>query len=153
MRYTVTPGEGAGALRFGMSREDIHARLGEPDEQGEWAEIGETEDEWEDDGIAVVFNADGICVEIALFPPATASVHGVRLLGEADGDAGEALRGLDPECGEQDGIIISSAYGLLHVVDEEGDPELLITTPDRLEAIAAAAEEENADEAPEDDNE
>jgi hypothetical protein len=138
MRYIVSPGEGVGALRFGMSREDIHARLGEPDEQGEWPEIGETEDEWENDGIAVVFDADGACVEIALFPPATASVRGARLLGEADGDAGEALRGLDPECGEQDGIFIASALGLLYVVDEDGDPELLVTTPERLDALAAA---------------
>ena len=146
MRYTLTPGEGAGSLRFGMSREDVHARLGEPDEQGEWPDVGESEDEWEDDGIAVVFDAEGTCVEIALFPPATVSVRGVHLLGEADGDAAEALRGLDPECGEQDGVIISSALGLLYVIDEDGDPELLVTTPERLDAIAAAAEEDTDEE-------
>ena len=79
MRYVVTRGEGVGAVRFGMARDDVHARLGEPDEEGGWPDTGEAEDEWTDDGLAVVFDEDGACVEIAIYPPASVSLHGKRL--------------------------------------------------------------------------
>ena len=143
MRYAVTPGEGVGAVRFGMSREDVHTRLGEPDDEGGWPDSGEIEDTWSDDGLAVVFDSTGACVEIAVFPPATVSVRGARLLGEADGDALEQLRELDTDCAEEDGVIVAPALGLLYEIDDEGDPELLLLAPGRLDALGSGAEEDD----------
>jgi len=142
MRYVITPGVGVGAIRFGMSRDEVHARLGEPDEEGGWPDSGELEDEWESDGLAVVFDADGACVEIALYPPAAAAVRGERLLGESDGDARAALLRLDPDCGEDESVVVSEALGLVYEEDEDGDPELLVMAPGRLESLASAAEDD-----------
>jgi hypothetical protein len=134
-----------GALRFGMSRKDVHVRLGEPDEEGGWPDAGEVEDEWETDGIAVVFDADGACVEIALFPPASVTISGVRMMGEADGDARAALVELDPDCGDEDGVLVSQTLGLVYAEDDEGDPELLVIAPGRLDALAAVDDDGDAD--------
>jgi hypothetical protein len=145
MRFTVRPGEGVGAIRFGMSREDVHGRLGQPDQEGGWPDTGEGEDEWETDGVAVVFDAAGACVEIALFPPASASIAGVHLLGEADGDARAALRRLAADCGEEEGVVVSIDLGLVYVEDDDGDPELLVVAPGRLDALAADGDEDDED--------
>jgi len=131
MRYVVTPGEGVGSIRFGMSREEVHERLGPPDDEGSWPDTGEQEDAWTEDGLAVVFDADGACVEIAVLPPATVSIRGTRLLGENDVDGAAALRTLDPDCEEQDGVLVSGALGLLYDVDEDGDAELVGRLPPR----------------------
>lgn len=143
MRYVVTPGEGVGAIRFGMSREEVHTRLGPPDDDGGWPDTGETEDEWTEDGLAIVFDAADACVEIALFPPASVSVRGTRLLGEADDDARAALASLDPACGEQDGVLVSPALGLLYSEDEDGDPELVVVAEGRLDALAASEDDDD----------
>mgnify|MGYP006969393788 FL=1 len=156
MRYVVRPGLAVGALRFDMSRADVVARLGPPDgpepgeagggddaedRAGDPAMDAETEveDEWEDDGLAVRYDAQGRVVEIALFPPACASVGGVRLLGENDGDPLVALAAADPECTEDEGVIVSGALGLLYAEDDDGTPELVVLAPGRLEALARDA--------------
>ncbi len=152
MRYTVQPGEGVGAIRFGMLRAEVHGRLGAPDDEGGWPEAGEIEDEWETDGIAVVFDRGGACVEIALYPPATATVAGVRLLGEADGDARAALRGLDADCEDAGGVTVCATLGLLYDEDEEGDPELIVLAPGRLDALAATDAGSDEDDPLDDDD-
>ena len=133
MRYTIQPGVGVGAIRFGLSIEEMHTRLGAPDEEGLWETTGERQDWWEDDGLSVLYDASGVCVEIALFPPATVRLDGHRLLGVPDEEALAALRELDPESEEEDGILVSSSLGIALTRNDDDELELLMLAPGRMD--------------------
>ena len=133
MRYTVQPGIGAGAIRFGMHLDEVRKRLGEPDEQGLWESTGEQQDWWDNDGLSVLYDADGQCVEIALYPPATVRVDGQKLLGVSDDEAHAALRALDPDAEEEEGMLVSEHLGIALTHNEQGELELLMLAPGRME--------------------
>ncbi len=145
MRYTVQPGVGAGAIRFGMSIEEIHKRLGAPDEEGVWETTGERQDWWEDDGLSVLYDAAGVCVEIALYPPATVRVDGRRLLGVPDAEALAALRELDPDAEQEDGMLVSSQLGIALTRNDDDELEMLMLAPSRIEEQTAGAAEDAED--------
>jgi len=156
MRYTVQPGVGVGAIRFGMTIEEMHTRLGPPDEEGLWEKTAERQDWWEDDGLSVLYDAEGVCVEIALYPPATVSVAGKRLLGVPDEDALAALRELDPDAEEEDGMLFSAELGIALSRNDDDALEFLMLAPGRLDADSDDGEggddasDTDVDEAPED---
>jgi hypothetical protein len=133
MRYTIQPGVGVGAIRFGLTIEEMRLRLGPPDEEGLWETTGERQDWWEGDGLSVLYDASGVCVEIALVPPATARLDGHKLLGVPDEEALAALRELDADAEEEDGILVSSRLGIALTRNDDDQLELLMLAPDRME--------------------
>ncbi len=134
MRYVVVPCVGAGSLRLGMHRDEVRERLGEPDDTLVFDDPAESQDWWPDDGVSALYDADGACIEIALYAPATAAVGGVRVLGGSADEARAALRALDPACVDEEGLCVARAAGLALVDAEEGGLELIVTRPERLAA-------------------
>jgi hypothetical protein len=134
MRYTVQPGVGVGAIRFGMTVEEMHGRLGAPDEEGLWEETGERQDWWDSDGLSVLYDASGACVEIALIPPAIVRLDGRALLGVPDAEALAALQALDEDAvEEEDGVLVSAALGIALSRNDDGELEFLMLAPGRLD--------------------
>jgi hypothetical protein len=97
--FEITPYRGVGPLTFGLSKEEVRALLGPPEEEfARNPEFRPDCTEWIYDGSRCFISFDPLrgCVEIMLTPPADPRFAGVRLLGMGASEAWAELRRLDP---------------------------------------------------------
>jgi hypothetical protein len=113
MVFEIRANEGAGDLRFGMTRQEIRETIGRPFETFFKSSTSEMEtDSFDNDSIHVFYKRPGLCEAIEFYPPANVSLHGRPLLGRPYDEIAGYLREIDPSAEEDDVSITSYQHGV-----------------------------------------
>jgi hypothetical protein len=97
LRFEILPGEGAGALRFGMERDVVRRTMQLPVTPFRKTERSPTlTDAFRGAGIHVFYDEGDRCEAIELSKPARVTLNGNSLLGVSFAEGEGTLRALDP---------------------------------------------------------
>lgn len=113
MKYELSPYEGAGPIRLGMTRDVVRSTLDSPwkaFKRTAWS-TSET-DAFENVGIQVEYDLEGRCESVTIASPAFVTLHGRPLLGIPFQALREWLLTLDPDLQTDGSGLTSLALGV-----------------------------------------
>jgi hypothetical protein len=124
MDYTIYPYEGVGPIRLGMTMQQVHGILGEPERTlVKKGNVGVYTDDYYSLGLHVLYSESGHCNEIALFLPATPNLHSLELLGsQAFNEFYEWFRHRDENLDVDEDGLTSFLYGVALFAPDANEP-------------------------------
>ena len=109
----VHPNQGAGAVAFGMSMNEVRRALGNPTKEFVRSQYSPcVEWDYQGLGVNVIFDRRGACAGVMLTPPSDPRLDSIPLLGIGAAAAWAAVRRLDPGAREEDGSLTSTLLGV-----------------------------------------
>jgi len=125
MNAKIYPNRGVGEIHFGMSKDDILALLGSPDEEFiRNPDVGYVEFSYETKGAYVSFDKISKCNAILLFPASKPELEETSILEVSATTAWETIRKLDPAATVKNESLTSMKLGAsVYAPDIEEEPD------------------------------
>jgi hypothetical protein len=111
MDYDLRPYDGVGALRLGISREEVHKVAGLPSDSFLKAGVSLT-DQYDSLGILVYYDSEEKVEAIELFSPAKPTLHSREVLGRPIREIIEWWKSLDPNLAADEAGLTSRTLGI-----------------------------------------